>query len=317
MFMNRRHFLATSAATAAVTCFTPRSIFAHTPAAPPTDRAASMRAAAVNARITTQHLRDNVHVLMGSGGNIAVLTGPQGKLLVDSGFANSRPQITEALNAISADPIQRLIDTHWHFDHTDGNEWMHSAGATITAHERTLQRLSTPQEVAAFGMHFQPSPAGALPTDTFSTTKTLKVNGVTLLLTHYDPAHTDTDISVLFADSDILHCGDTFTNGAYPFIDYSTGGHINGMIRAAERNLATGTASTILIPGHGPIGNKAQLAESHDMLIAVRDTVSTLKKQGKSLDETVAAKPTAQYDEKYGKGTVNGDFFTRLVYQGV
>jgi glyoxylase-like metal-dependent hydrolase (beta-lactamase superfamily II) len=314
MNKTRRHFLASSSATVAAAAFAPR-LFGQAP--PPTDRAAMMRAAATNAKITTKTLRNNLSVLMGSGGNIAVLPGPEGKLLVDSGFANSRPQITEALAAISADPIQHLIDTHWHFDHTDGNEWMHSAGATIIAHERTRQRLSTPQEVAAFGMHFDPSPAGALPTVVFTADHTLKLNGATILLKHYDPAHTDTDISVHFADADILHTGDTFSNGAYPFIDYSSGGHINGMIRAAERNLAVGTDATIVIPGHGPVGNKSDLAASHEMMVALRDAVAKLKKDGRSLDETVAAKPTAAFDDKFGKGTVNGDLFTRLIYQGV
>jgi glyoxylase-like metal-dependent hydrolase (beta-lactamase superfamily II) len=313
--ITRRNFLTTSAAATAAT-FAPRLLFAQAPP-PMTDRAATMRAAAATAKITTQLLRNNISVLMGSGGNIAVLPGPEGKLLVDSGFATSRAQIAEALNAISADPIQHLIDTHWHFDHTDGNEWMHSAGATIIAHERTRQRLSTPQVVAAYGMHFDPSPAGALPTVVFATDHTLTINGATILLKHYDPAHTDTDISVLFADADILHTGDTFSNGNFPFIDYSSGGHINGMIRAAERNMAVGTDSTILIPGHGPIGTKAQLTESHAMLVTVRDTVANLKKQGRTVDEVVAAKPTAQFDDKYGKGNVKGDLFTKLVYQGV
>jgi glyoxylase-like metal-dependent hydrolase (beta-lactamase superfamily II) len=314
--LSRRNFL-TSSAAATAAAFAPRLLFSQAPPPATTDRAATMRAAAANAKITTQHLRNNISVLMGSGGNIAVLPGPEGKLLVDSGFATSRPQITEALNAISADPIQHLVDTHWHFDHTDGNEWMHSAGATIIAHERTRQRLSTPQVIAAFGMHFAPSPAGALPTEVFASDHTLTINGATILLKHYDPAHTDTDISVLFADADILHTGDTFSNGVYPFIDYSSGGHINGMIRAAERNMAVGTDSTILIPGHGPIGNKAQLTESHAMLVTVRDAVANLKKQGRTIDEVVAAKPTSPFDDKYGKGTVNGDLFTRLVYQGV
>jgi glyoxylase-like metal-dependent hydrolase (beta-lactamase superfamily II) len=313
--ITRRHFLSTAAAAATAAYFTPRSLFAQ--ASVPADSRPQMRASGINARITTQHLRNNVSVLMGSGGNIAVLPGPEGKLLIDSGYSTSRPQITEALAAISADPIQHLIDTHWHLDHTDGNEWMHSVGATIIAHERTLQRLSTPQDIAAFGAHFPPSPAGALPTKTFATTHTLKTNDHTLILTHYDPAHTDTDISVLFADADILHCGDTFFNGAYPFIDYSTGGHIDGMILATKRNLAAGTDSTILIPGHGPIGNKSQLSDSYDMLTAIRDNVATLKKQGKTVEEAIAAKPTAKFDGTYGKGFVNPDTFTRLVYQGV
>lgn len=313
--ISRRHFLHTAGLTAAAAHFAPTSLFAQTPASP--DPLAQMRAAGLTAKITTQHLRGNVSVLLGSGGNIAVLPGPQGKLLVDSGFATSRPQITQALAAISADPIQHLIDTHWHFDHTDGNEWMHSAGATIIAHERTRLRLSTPQEIAAFGIHFPPAPDAALPTVTFSADYTLKTNGNTLILSHYDPAHTDTDISVHFADADILHCGDTFFNGAYPFIDYSSGGHIDGMIRATNRNLAAGTSSTILIPGHGPIGDKAQLAEYHDMLTTVRESVATLKKQGRSVDETVAAKPTAAYDAKFGKALIPPATFVGLVYQGV
>ena len=315
--ISRRHFLRTAAFTATAAHFAPTSLFAQTQGQAPADPIAQMRAGGLTAKITTQHLRGNISVLMGSGGNIAVLPGPQGKLLVDSGYATSRPQISEALAAISADPIQHLIDTHWHFDHTDGNEWMHSAGATIIAHQRTLQRLSTPQDIAAFNAHFPPSPAGALPTRTFDDTLTLTTNGNTLILTHYDPAHTDTDISILFADADILHCGDTWFNGAYPFVDYSTGGHINGMIRATERNLSVGTDSTILIPGHGPVGNKTQLTADHEMLVTIRDTVAALKKQGKSVEETIAAKPTAKYDTAYGQGFVNPPTFTRLVYQGV
>ncbi len=310
--ISRRRFLQTAALTTAAAHFAPLSLFAQAP-----DPIAQMRAGGITAKITTQKLRGNVSILMGSGGNIAVLPGPEGKLLVDTGFSTSRPQITEALLAISADPIQHLIDTHWHLDHTDGNEWMHSAGATIIAHQRTLQRLSTPQEIAAFGAHFPPSPAGALPTKTFTDSHTITTNGATLILTHYDPAHTDTDISIHFADADILHCGDTWFNGAYPFIDYSTGGHINGMIRATERNLATGTDNTILIPGHGPVGNKTQLAADHQMLVTLRDSIAALKKQGKSIDEVLAAKPTAQFDPTYGKGFVNGETFTRLVFQGV
>jgi glyoxylase-like metal-dependent hydrolase (beta-lactamase superfamily II) len=319
--ISRRHFLSTTATAAAATCFTPHSLFAQAaataPVQPPVDRLAAMRAGAATARIATTKLRGNISILQGSGGNIAVLPGPQGKLLVDSGFSTSQPQITEALAAISADPIQHLIDTHWHFDHTDGNEWMHAAGATIIAHERCRQRLSTDQFVALFNMHVPALPAAALPTKTFSDTHTLKTNGNTIILTHFDPAHTDTDISVHFADSDILHCGDTWFNGMYPVIDYSTGGNVNGMIRASERNLSTGTGDTIVIPGHGPIGNKTQLKADHDMLVAIRDNVAALKKQGKTVEEAIAAKPTARFDAAYAHGLMTPDTFTRLVYQGV
>jgi glyoxylase-like metal-dependent hydrolase (beta-lactamase superfamily II) len=274
------------------------------------------RAAGATAKITTQKLEGGVYVLLGSGGNIAVLPGAEGKLLVDSGYATSKPQILEALAAISADPPERLINTHWHFDHTDGNAWMHAAGVNICAHEKTRTRMSTPQDIAFMHAHFGPSPAGALPSETFATSKQIKFNGRTILLEHYDPAHTDTDISVLFADADVLHAGDTWFNGVYPFIDYSTGGNINGMIRAADRSLAMGTQNTVVIPGHGPVGNKAQMQAWRDMLARVRDQVAMLKKQGRSLEETVAAHPTANFDATYGKGAIRADAFTGLVYQG-
>jgi glyoxylase-like metal-dependent hydrolase (beta-lactamase superfamily II) len=318
--LSRRRFLTTTslAATAASLC--PRALFAQEAPQQP-EMVIQGRANAANAKITTQKLRNNISVLLGSGGNIAVLPGPQGKVLVDSGISTSQPQLTAALAAISADPgdphLTHLINTHWHYDHTDGNDWMHTAGATIIAHEKTLTRLSNPQTIDMFHATFPPAPAGARPTLTFADQHTLNLNSSTLLLTRYDPAHTDTDISVHFVDADILHCGDTFFNGAYPFIDYSTGGHIDGMIRATKRNLATGTQDTILIPGHGPIGNKTQLSDYHDMLVAIRNSVATLKKQGKSLEETLAAKPTAAYDEKWGKGFIKPNAFLTLVYQGV
>jgi glyoxylase-like metal-dependent hydrolase (beta-lactamase superfamily II) len=317
--LSRRRFLATTAAAATAAWLSPRTVFGQQAQEQQDEPIVVVQARidAADAKITTQKLRGNVSVLIGSGGNIAVLPGPEGKLLVDAGISTSKPQITKALAAISPDPIEGLINTHWHYDHTDGNEWMHAAGATIVAHEKTRRRLSTPQEIAIFNAHFPPAPAGALPTKTFTANDSLKINGKTLILTHYDPAHTDTDISVHFADDDILHTGDTWFNGVYPFIDYSTGGHIDGMIRAAVNNLAVGTDSTILIPGHGPVGNKQQLSESHEMLVAVREKIAGLKKQGKSADEAVAEKPTAQYDAKWGKGFVTPEMFVRLVYQGV
>jgi glyoxylase-like metal-dependent hydrolase (beta-lactamase superfamily II) len=313
--ISRRRFLSTASATAAATWISPRTLFAQQ--SQPPAMVLKARTDAASAKITTQKLRGNVSVLMGSGGNIAVLPGPQGKLLVDTGISTSRPQITDALLAISADPIERLINTHWHYDHTDGNPWIHSTGATIIAHEKTRMRLSTPQTIVLFNATFPPLPADALPTLIFAEEYLLNTNGETLHLQHYDPAHTDTDISVHFTDADVLHTGDTWFNGAYPFIDYSTGGHIDGMIRATKRNLAIGTTSTILIPGHGPVGDKDQLSESLDMLTAIREKIATIKQQGKSADEAVAAKPTAPFDAKFAKGFVTPEMFVKLVYQGV
>ena len=313
--VTRRAFLGSTAVVTAGAFVSPRFLFAQQAELPAV--VVQGRASGATAKITTQKLRGNVSALMGSGGNIAVLTGPQGKLLVDSGYATSQPQITEALAALSADHVTHLINTHWHFDHTDGNEWMHTAGATILAHNKTKERLSTPQTIAAFHATFPPSPAGAIPTQTFAETHTLKLNGETLNLAHYLPAHTDTDISVHFKDADVLHAGDTWFNGFYPFIDYSTGGNIDGMITAADRTLKMSSATTIIIPGHGPIGNKAQLSEYRDMLAAVRESVAGLKKQGKTLEEVIGAKPSAAYDAKWGGGFMKPESFLGLVYQGV
>ena len=276
-----------------------------------------IRNAAATAKVNVTKLRGNVSVLEGSGGNIAVLTGRDGKVLIDAGIPASRPQLTEALKSLGDDPIKHLINTHWHFDHTDGNEWLHSIGAEITAHENTRKHLSVTTRVEDWNFTFPPAPAGALPTKLFDSEQTLHLNGATLALEYYPSAHTDSDISVHFTDADIIHVADTLWNGHFPFIDYSTGGSIDGMIRAAEANVARVTDKTIVIPGHGPIGNQSQLVGFRNMLVSVRDKVSALKKEGKSLEEVVAAKPTADYDAKWGGFVIDGNTFTALVYEGV
>ena len=278
----------------------------------------NIRGAAAETPIKIHRLRNSVSVLEGSGGNIAVLTGQDGKVLIDAGITASRPRIQEALSSLSKDPIRQLINTHWHFDHADGNEWLHKQGASIIAHENTLKHLARAQRVEDWDFNFPRSPPGALPSEVFAQEKMLKANGTTLLLKYYGPAHTDSDISVTFQEPNILHAGDTYWNGFYPFIDYSTGGSIEGTIRAAEANLAAVNDAAIVIPGHGPpVSNKAELRQFHDMLVAIRDKVATLKKQGRTLDETVTAKPTAAYDTKWGQFAVNPALFTKLVYMGV
>jgi glyoxylase-like metal-dependent hydrolase (beta-lactamase superfamily II) len=277
----------------------------------------TMRQSAATAKIKIQRLRGNVSVLEGSGGNIGVLTGRDGKLLVDAGMTASRPGIMKALASLSGDPVKHLINTHWHFDHTDGNEWLHSLGTEITAHENTLKRLSATTRVEGWNFTFPASPKGALPSQVFADEKTMRINGTTLALKYYGSCHTDTDISVVFSDADILQVGDTWWNGHYPFIDYSTGGSIEGTIRAAEANVARVGRMTMVIPGHGPVGGKPDLIEFRDMLVTIRDKVAALKKQGRSLAEIVAAKPTAGHDKKWGGFVIDGKTFTALVYAGV
>lgn len=273
---------------------------------------------AATSPIVTHSLRSGISVLEGSGGNIAVLTGPDGKVLIDAGISVSRPQLTKALATLGREPITHLINTHWHFDHADGNEWLHAAGAKIIAQANTKKYLSEVQRVEDWDYNFLPHSRGGIPSEVFTVDHKLKLNGASIGLKHYGPAHTDSDISVTFAESNIVHVGDTFWNGIYPFIDYSTGGSIDGMIAASDANLAATTADTIIIPGHGnPVSNRAELQGFRDMLVAIRDNVAKLKKQGRSREETVAAKPTAAFDAKWGQFVIDPGFFTRLVYQGV
>ncbi len=310
--LSRRRFITAAGLGGAAAVCVPRLLFAQETGIVPT-----MINEAARAKIEVHALRRNISVLEGSGGNIAVLTGKGGKLLIDSGFTVSRGRIAAALSGLSSDPVRQLINTHWHVDHTDGNAWVHAAGATITAHENTRKHLSTATRVEGWSYTFPPAPAGAIPTTVFDDDHQVHQNDTRIALRYYGPAHTDSDISVFFEEADIIHVGDTWWNGFYPFIDYSTGGSIDGMIRATERNLAVVTDKTIIIPGHGPVGNKAGLTEYHDMLVAIRNNVAELKKQGKSLSETIAAKPTAAYDTKWGQFLMTPAIFTGLVYSGV
>jgi len=310
--ISRRRFLASAGMATTGILLAPRTLFAQAEGLVQT-----ARKTAADATVTVQKLRGNVRVLMGAGGNIAVLPGRDGKLLIDAGFAGARPKIASALESISSDPIKHLINTHWHFDHTDGNEWMHDAGAIILAHTNTRKHLSNTTRVEGWNFTFTPWPPGAIPAEVLDDERNVKLNGTTVVLKYYGPAHTDGDISVYFTDADILHVGDTFWNGYYPFIDYSTGGSIDGMIRATEANLARVTDKMVVIPGHGAVGDKSQLAFYRDLLAGTREKVAALKKQGKSLDEIIATKPTAATDAKWGNGFRTPKDFIGDVFQGV
>jgi glyoxylase-like metal-dependent hydrolase (beta-lactamase superfamily II) len=268
--------------------------------------------------IKVHRLRGGLSILEGSGGNIAVLTGPDGKVLVDAGIGVSREQVGKALASLSSDPVTHLINTHWHFDHADGNAWLNAAGAKIIAHERTRAYLSQVQRVEDWDYNFLPLPPDGVPSEVLAKDLHLKLNGQSVALQSYGPAHTDSDISVYFAEADILHAGDTYWWGIYPFIDYYTGGSIDGMIAASDANLAAATDKTIIIPGHGgPVSNRAELQAFRDMLVTIRDNVAKLKRQGRPLADVVAARPTAAFDPVWGNFLVDPAYFTRLVFQGV
>jgi cyclase len=284
------------------------------PASAPVDPVEQMKQQMASVPLQTMKLRDNIQMLYGPGGNMVVIDGPDGKILVDSSFTSVAPKVKQTLDGLSNAPFKMLINTHWHFDHTDGNAAIHQFGATILAHENTRKRLSTPQFLKFFGMHFPPSPAEALPQQTFADSFKLYFNNEEISLMHFSPAHTDTDIYVHCRTSNVLHMGDTWFNGMYPFLDSGTGGKINGMIAAATKGLGVADASTKIVPGHGPAGDKAALTKYRDMLVMVRDRVKMQKDAGKTLKEVIAAKPTADLDAAWGGGIIMPDAFVTLVY---
>jgi glyoxylase-like metal-dependent hydrolase (beta-lactamase superfamily II) len=272
---------------------------------------------AAKANISVQKLRGNISVLMGSGGNITVYTGPGGKLMVDAGIAVSRPRLEPALDSTGAVPLKFLVNTHYHWDHSDGNAWVHQKGATIIAQENTLKRLTSGTRVIEWGFIFPPSPPDALPTIVVKNEKTMEFEGETVVMKNYGNGHTDTDLTVYFKNADVLAVGDIWWNGHYPFLDNGAGGSIDGLIRFVGECIKASGPNTIIVPGHGEVSDRAGLIEFRDMLVAIRANVARLKKQGKTLSQTVAAKPTAAFDAKYGDFLINPAFFIQLIYMDV
>jgi len=309
--ISRRRFLAASGMAVAAGCVNARGLFAQEDSLVQN----AFKEATV-APITVQKLRRNITVLLGPGGNIAVLTGPDGKLLIDAEIVTAESNVSKVVAGINGDPIKQLINTHWHFDHTGGNDWVHRAGARILAQENTRKHLLVDTRVEGWKHTFPAAPAGAIPTTVFAEEHTVHANNTTLALKHYLPAHTDSDISVHFVEADVLHTGDTFWNRNYPFIDYSTGGSIDGTIRAAEANVAKVTDKMIVIPGHGAVGGKADLILFRDTMVEIREKVAALKKKGLTLAEVIAAKPSARTDAEWGNGFMTPALYLEWVYQG-
>ena len=267
--------------------------------------------------VVVESLRGNITVLMGSGGNITVLSGKGGKFLVDAGISKSQEKLPVELNKISPSPLKYVVNTHWHWDHTDGNGWMHSAGATIVAHKNTLKHLTETTHVDAWNWTFDPVPAGARPTLVVTHKRTFNFAGTSIEVENFGDGHTDGDLWAYFKKADVLALGDTFWNGIYPYIDNENGGSIDCATKWANKAVARTTDHTIVIPGHGAVGTRTQLIEFRDMLVTVRNNVAALKQQGKSLDEIIAAKPTAAFDARWGNFVFNGDQFTKMVYAGL
>lgn len=266
------------------------------------------------APIQSAKLAANMTLLSGPGGNVVVLTGSDGILMVDTFVRPAWPRLQMTLASMSAAPVKTVIDSHWHFDHSDNNESLHAAGATIMGHANTKKRMSEDHTLAVLGMHFPPSPAAARPSQVFEQTRNLSANGQNLTLTHLPPAHTDTDIATHFQEANVLHCGDVFFNGMFPYIDQGTGGSLAGMIAGSAKLLTMVDDKTKVIPGHGALGTKADLAKFHEMLLTARERLQKLRASGKTLEEAVAAKPFADLDPVWGKGNFNGDAFVHIAY---
>ena len=268
-------------------------------------------------RIEPEKVADGIYVLKGAGGNIGLSVGDDGAFMIDDQFAPLSEKILAAVKAITAEPLRFVVNTHWHGDHTGGNESMGKAGALLVAHENVRRRMSAEQFNATFDRTTPPSPPGALPVVTFTDALTFHWNGQTIRVFHVDPAHTDGDSIIHFVEADVLHMGDLFFNGSYPYIDVSSGGRIGGVVSAAERVLKAAGDRTRLIPGHGPVGTKADLEAYRDVVATVGDRVAALKAQGRSREEVVAAKPTAELDAKWGQGFMKPDVWVGLVYDSV
>src|SRR2546428_7946062 len=283
-------------------------------ATPPQDPVAAARARIGAIPIQAQPLAENLTLLAGPGGNVVVLHGSDGMVVVDTFVSPAWPKFQDSLKGLGGAPVKFVINTHWHFDHTDNNGALRAGGATLVAHENTRLRMTQRHHLAVLELDFPPSPAAALPQQVFKDGYKLEANGERLAVTHVPPAHTDTDVIVRFEQANVLHGGDTFFNGRYPSIDGSTGGRVDGMIAAADRLLSLADSHTKIVPGHGPLGTKADLARYRDIVSKAAERVRKLKASGKSVEEVTAAKPFADLDADWGKGTFNGDAFVKVVY---
>lgn len=267
--------------------------------------------------ITTTKVADKLYMLVGRGGNVAVSVGNSGTFVVDDQYAPQYGEIMQAVSAIDAAPVKFLINTHWHSDHAGGNEQMGSAGAAIVAHENVRTRLSSDQVIEFFNAPRPASPAAALPVITFAEDITFHVNGDTVHIFHVANAHTDGDSVVHFQNANVIHTGDVFFNGFYPFIDSGTGGSIAGIIAAGEKILSLADDSTKIIPGHGPLSDKTGLADYVEMLREVQNAIAALVVAGSNEEQIVLAKPTAAFDAKWGGGFLKADTFVRLVVDNI
>lgn len=264
--------------------------------------------------IKTEQVVPGVHVLFGAGGNIGVSTGPDGTFIIDDQYAPLTARIQAALAKLSDKPVRFVLNTHWHGDHTGGNENLGKAGALIVAHDNVRVRMSSDQFIASMKRTVPAAPAVALPVVTFDSRTTFHINGDAIRGAHVPHAHTDGDSLVHFTKANVIHMGDTYFSAGYPYVDLSSGGSFDGLLAAHARALELGNDATRYIPGHGPVTGKAELAAYRAMIAEIVGKVRAGIAARQSVDEIVAAKPTATYDAKWGTGFIKPDVLVRTIH---
>jgi cyclase len=264
-------------------------------------------------QIQTIEVADGVYMLRGAGGNIGISAGEDGILMIDTQFAELMKKIKSAIAEINRGPIRIVLNTHWHYDHTYGNEPLGKSGALIMAHENARMRMKSEQTFPDFDMDIPVFPDAALPLVTFNDSLTLHFNGDEIQVIHIENAHSDGDIVIYFRKANVMQTGDIYFSVLYPFIDVSHGGSIDGVIAAADKILGIVDENTKIIPGHGPLSNREGLKKYRDMLITLRDRIQSQIEEGKTLEEVIASNPTADFD-KIKAQSVPPEMFVKIVY---
>jgi len=268
-------------------------------------------------QVRSQKIAEGVYMLTGAGGNIGLSVGDDAVFVVDDQYAPLTPKILAAIAQLTTKPVRFVVNTHWHGDHTGGNEHMGQSGALLVAHDNVRRRMSSEQVIAFFSRTVPPSPAGALPVVTFSDTVTFHINGDDVQAFHVANAHTDGDAFVVWRKANVVHAGDVFVTYGFPFIDASTGGSIDGLLGALDVLLSLGDENAKIIPGHGGLSDRAGVREYRAMLKTVRDRIAGHKAAGRTLAQTVAAHPTAEFNGRWGSGFVKPDQFVEIVYRSL
>lgn len=264
-------------------------------------------------RIVATQVRGSVYMLEGQGGNMGLLVGSDGALLIDDQFAPLSEKIMGAIQAVTDADVRFLVNTHWHQDHTGGNENFGKAGAVIVAHENVRKRMSVEQFIEAFERKVPASPRAALPVVTFAESVRFHLNDEEVHVFHVVGAHTDGDSIIHFERANVFHLGDIYFSAGYPYVDTSSGGTFDGVIAAVDQVLAMANDETKLIPGHGPLTGIAELRSYRAVLGELRSRIVTLLEAGKTVDEIVAAKPSQDHDEQWGTGFMKPDQWVRIV----